>query len=379
MKHINIPIFIPQMGCPFQCIFCQQRYISHDGPPPAPSQIAAMIEPYLSTIRSDQTRVEVAFFGGSFTALPAGMQKDYLDAVQVFLQAGRVQSIRISTRPDCIDIEILDLLAERGVRTIELGVQSFDDHVLQQSLRGYDARQALEACRLIKSRGFNLGVQLMIGLPGDSLQRDLNSTWTAIEMRPDMVRLYPTLVIAGTELESLYRKSLYRALTLEEAVTITREMYLAFQVMEIPVIRMGLHPGEELRQPGHVVAGPFHPAFGELVEQAVFKEQAVLLLTEKFRRHGHNRFPMLLVNDREISKMIGWRRCNITGIKNLFELEFLEVVGNPEIPQGEVWLKYEEEAGLQAVMTRKELLQRVVVLGNNRKLNISTYSSSPLV
>lgn len=361
MKHINIPIFIPQMGCPFQCIFCQQRYISHEGPPPAPSQIAAMIEPYLPTIRPDETRVDVAFFGGSFTALPAAMQKDYLDAVQVFLQRGYVHSIRISTRPDCIDEEILDLLAERGVGTIELGVQSFDNRVLQQSMRGYETKQALEACRLIKSRGFKLGVQLMIGLPGDKLQRDLDSTWTAIEMRPDMVRLYPTLVIAGTELEILYRKGIYRPLSLEEAVMITREMYLAFQTQEIPVIRMGLHPGEELRQPGHVIAGPFHPAFGELVEQAVFKEQAVLLLTEMFKSQVRIRSLMLLVNDREISKMVGWRRHNIMEIKDLFNLEAIAVVGRPEILPGEVRLTCEEEGSPEAVMTRKELLRRLVL------------------
>lgn len=358
MKHINIPLFIPQMGCPFQCIFCQQQRISYAGPAPSPSQIAAIIENHLSTVDPDQSLVEAAFFGGSFTALPWSRQEAYLDAVQPYLQQGRIESIRISTRPDSIDRGLMKRLAERKVRTIELGVQSFDDYVLQQSRRGYRAAQAREACRLVKEFGFHLGVQLMIGLPGDNPERDLESTRLAIEQSPDMVRIYPTLVIAGTELEKLYLSRAYRPLELEKAVAITRNMYLAFQARGIPVIRMGLHPGEELRQPGNVVAGPFHPAFGELVEQAVFKEQALRLLGEKLPL-VRNCSPVLVVNDRDLSKMLGWKRRNIREIIDYLHLKGLQVQGKPDLPRGAIRLLDEEQSGPGEDLTRGDYLDRI--------------------
>lgn len=325
MRHYNIPVFIPHLGCPFRCIFCNQNTIASQGEIPQAEDVVKLVEQYLGTIPVSEDNVEIAFFGGSFTAIEKQLQEEYLRAVNPYVKSGRIKGIRISTRPDCIDGEILDLLARWGVETIELGVQSLDDEVLKASRRGYQTSDVFKACKLIKERKFKLGIQLMIGLPGDNYQRDMKTTNQVIAIHPDMVRIYPTLVIAGTYLETAYNNKTYQPLELEEAIKISKDMLIYFQKANINVIRIGLQPSEDLRSEGTVVAGPFHPSFGELVEQAIFREQAELAINKLFTARGIQDEICLYVNKRDISKIVGCRRLNLAFLRNRFDLNHIKL------------------------------------------------------
>ncbi len=319
-KHVNIAIFIPHLGCPFDCIFCNQKKIASAISPPAPAAIGEIIAEHLRTIHKN-SEIEVAFFGGSFTAINKEVQVEYLEAVQPYIKSGQVNSIRISTRPDCIDWPVLDLLKAYGVNTIELGVQSINDEVLKKSCRGYTADDVFKAAHLIKENNFRLGIQLMVGLPGDHQELDIKSTKLAIALSPDMVRIYPTLVIQDTVLAELYKKDLYMPLSLEEAISITKEMYLHFTANDINVIRMGLHPSEELISGDAVIAGPFHPAFGELVEQAVFYDQFICLRQSALKEVEGGHKLNVFVNPRDMSKMVGNKKQNIKRLKDNWQIE----------------------------------------------------------
>lgn len=336
MKHANIAVFIPHLGCPYKCLFCDQNRISRLGLAPPPSDIPELIEKYLSTMGQSRSSVELAFFGGSFTALPKLQQEAYLASARPYLNRGIVQGIRLSTRPDFIDEQILEFLKEWGVTTIELGIQSFDDRVLYMSGRDYSSKQAEKACRLVKQAGFSLGIQLMIGLPGDELAAVYHSTRRAISLEPDLVRIYPTLVIKDTGLEHMLVKGTFQPLDLEQAVEICKEMYLAFQIRGIPVVRMGLHPGEELRSPGAVLAGPYHPSFGELVKQAVFKEQAVMLIQDLIKENPDERQIVLLVNKRDLSKMTGNKKRNLIDIEQAMDLQKIKIAWREDIRLDEI-------------------------------------------
>jgi histone acetyltransferase (RNA polymerase elongator complex component) len=324
MKHYNIPIFIPHLGCPYDCIYCDQKKITaHQGAPNI-RQTIHTIEEYLQTIPWEAP-TEVAFFGGNFTAVDRRLQEDYLKAVQPYLQTGRVQSIRVSTRPDCINETGLDMLARYGVKMIELGVQSMSDKVLQASGRNYTAEDVCKSSHLIKERQLDLGIQLMIGLPQDNYQTDIETVQQTIDLHPQAVRIYPTLVIVGTALENMFNQGKYKPLSMDEAVLTCRDMLLMFQEQNITVIRLGLYPGEELRQDGVIKAGPFHASFGELVEQAIFKQQASLLLRQYFGRFGFQANINLYVHTNDISKMIGNKRKNVHELKLELNLDDIKV------------------------------------------------------
>ncbi len=320
MKHYNIPVFIPHLGCPFKCIFCNQQKIASQEKIPDIDDVVKIIEKHLSTIPVNAGEVELAFFGGNFTAIERKLQEEYLSAVNPYIEKGRIDSIRISTRPDFIDLNILTFLEKRGVKTIELGVQSLNDEVLKTSKRGYRAEDVFKACHLIKKQGFRLGIQLMIGLPGDDYSLAKETTNTVISLKPDMVRIYPTLVITGTVLEKMFHRGQYKPLTLQEAITLAKDLFLMFQKEEINVIRMGLQPSEDLQQAGTVIAGPYHPSFGELVEQEIFKQQAKKLIQDYFNTVKTQKSVNLYVHEKDISKMIGSKRSNILYLKNVFNL-----------------------------------------------------------
>jgi histone acetyltransferase (RNA polymerase elongator complex component) len=264
-RHYTIPVFIPGIACPFQCIFCDQEKITGHQDLPSPEKVVGTIRKHLSTIPVCGTTREVGFFGGTFTGLPTELQELYLGLVQPFLDEGSVSSIRLSTRPDHITPDILNLLRKHHVGTIELGAQSMDDTVLKAAFRGHTAADTEEASKLIKANGFSLGLQMMIGLPGDSEETDLRTVEKFISLKADFARVYPVLVIRETPLETIYRSGKYRPLTLEEAVHRCGKVLLAFEQHDIPVIRMGLHPSDGLLQRTELVAGPFHPSFRELV------------------------------------------------------------------------------------------------------------------
>lgn len=355
-RHYNIPLFIPHLGCPFQCIFCNQNKIASSQGVPAVSGLTAIIDEHLSTIADDGGNTEIAFFGGSFTAIDHELQKKYLAAVQPYLKSGRIGSIRISTRPDYIDDGILNFLGSYGVKTIELGAQSLCDEVLKASGRGYSRDDVFKASHHIKSLGFKLGLQLMTGLPGDNYERDLGSARQAAALNPDLVRIYPTLVIADTPLERLFYEHKYVPLSLPEAIAICKDMFLVFQQHGIDVIRMGLQPGEELRSPGTVVAGPFHPSFGELVEQEVFKEQAGMAIYDYREKAGLKPELALMVHEKDISKMTGHRKSSLLFLKNRFQLESLKVKAHPDLARDTVAVASATDSNPVFTLTRKEFL-----------------------
>ena len=274
-KHAIIPIFIPHLGCPCQCVFCNQQKITARTKAVSTDEVRETVERYLSTLADlDPSEIEIAFYGGSFTAIPIDAQTAYLEVANEYIDQGRVSSLHISTRPDCIDEEILSNLKRYNVSTIELGVQSFSDEVLRLSKRGHDSDTARKAAKLIKERGFKLGIQLMIGLPGDSLESCIYSARETVALSPELARLYPTLVIDGTELYDMYEDGSYEALSKEEALLRTKEMYKILHKAGINIMRVGLKStdiigGSDLSA---INGGTYHPAFRQLVEGEIAYE-----------------------------------------------------------------------------------------------------------
>ncbi|MGE5391895.1 MAG: elongator complex protein 3 [Deltaproteobacteria bacterium] len=359
MRHYNIPIFVPHQGCPFQCVYCDQKIIASQHEAPTVREVSETIERHLATIPPEDAEVEIAFFGGSFTAIARELQEAYLQAAAPYLEDQRVTGIRLSTRPDSIDQDILAFLDQYGVKTVELGVQSLDDQVLKMSARGYAAADVFKACQLVKDHGFNLGVQLMIGLPGDDRTRDMKTTELAIALGPDMVRIYPTVVIAGTFLEQALKKGEYVPLELGEAVTICKDMYLRFAAAGIRVIRMGLQTGEELRREGSVVAGPFHPSFGELVQQDIFCDQARSLLGDYMRRIGLQAELQLWVNPRDLSLLMGQYRRNITFLTDFFGMRSLMIKTRADMDRLAVGVSQPHSHEIEMLLERRDLLERI--------------------
>ncbi len=280
-KHFNIPVFIPELACPFQCIYCNQRKISGCLKAPTSEEINKIISIYLSTIPKEGTETELAYFGGNFTGLNPDEQENFLKIVQPFIAQGRISGIRISTRPDYITTDLLQLLKKYHVTTIELGAQSMDNEVLKQSGRGHTAEDTIKAAGIIKEAGFSLGLQMMIGLPGDTLQKAIHTASKIVELKADSTRIYPALVIKGTALEELYRKGKYHPLSLVEAVTWSKELLKIFENANVKVIRIGLHPSEGLITGEELVAGPFHPSFRELVLTEIWHDLLKPLLNKE--------------------------------------------------------------------------------------------------
>jgi len=261
------PIFIPHLGCPFNCVYCDQDTITKSKPPIIQS-ISNNIKQFCENNKSIEK--EIAFFGGTFTELSQKIQQQYCDAVNEFKDT--LTSIRISTRPNSIDQEILEFCKINNVRTIELGIQSFSDKVLSTTKRGYTAQTAIKSCDLIKKNNFNLGIQLMPGLPGFSTSTLEETIETTIWLRPDFVRIYPTIVLKGTKLEDWFNNGKYFPLTLEESIKITSKMIGEFRKENISVIKVGLH--SDIAKDS-IIAGPYHQSFGELVRAEMLKVEII--------------------------------------------------------------------------------------------------------
>lgn len=270
-KHYNIPIFMPELACPFQCIYCNQATISGQSGFPDSADIVALIERNLQSLPTGKKHVDIAFFGGNFTGLPLKHQADYLDLVLPYLYDGRVQGIRLSTRPDYINDEVLLLLKAKHVHTIELGAQSLDDEVLARCGRGHTLADVALASSKIRELGFRLALQMMIGLPGDTAEKSLQTAKTIINLGAHETRIYPCLVVRGTALEQQYHNNEYTPLSLEEAVSLSASLLTRFESAGVKVIRLGLHPSEGLNGDA-LVAGPFHPAFKELVMTEIWRQ-----------------------------------------------------------------------------------------------------------
>lgn len=271
-KQLIIPVFIPFGGCANRCVFCDQGAITGRKTPPGVRDAVETIDAYLSTWRGEG-RKEIAFYGGSFTALEREAQIRYLDAARGYVLDKRVDGVRVSTRPDRISSDVLEYLGEYGVDTVELGVQSMSDEVLRLSGRGHGPRDTVYATKLLKSSGFKVGHQFMTGLPGDTVSSALDTAREIIGLAPDFARVYPALVFRGTPLHRMYIDGDYTPWTLEETVEACVEILGLFTEARIPVIRMGLHASGGLED--NLVCGPYHPSLRSLVEERMRKSRSV--------------------------------------------------------------------------------------------------------
>lgn len=259
------------MACPFRCVFCNQTAISGQQKAPHVHEIIQTIERNLHSFPAGKKHIEIAFFGGNFTGLPIVFQEECLALASRYLKAGKIQGIRLSTRPDYIDEQKIQLLQSYGVTTIELGAQSFDDTVLKLSGRGHEAIDIINASRMIKNAGIKLGLQMMIGLPGDTFGKSMHTARQIIEAGADETRIYPSLVIRGTQLEQMYQDGIYTPLSLEMAIDWCSKLVQIFEAAQVKIIRLGLHPSRELIDSG-LIAGPFHRSFKELVMTEIWRD-----------------------------------------------------------------------------------------------------------
>lgn len=310
MKHRTIPIFIPESACPHRCAYCNQYHISGQHYIETPAEIKKKIHTYMSTIKD--AIVELGFFGGSFTGLPFSIQEEYLQVAQPFLSEGKIHSIRLSTRPDYISKEILTLLRQYHVETIELGAQSTHEHVLESTQRGHSVDDIRNATRQIKEFGFRLGLQMMIGLPKDTFEQSLQTAQLFIAWGADDVRIYPTIVIPHTLLAEWYRRGMYVPLSLDEAVNQTAEILLLFEQAGVKVIRVGLHPSEGLINGTDLLAGPFHVSFRELVETKIWKNILSAIPADS------SKFIEISVSPKYINYAIGYGSENRKWLSSLF-------------------------------------------------------------
>lgn len=315
MRQYHIPIFVPHLGCPHDCAFCNQKHITGQQKEPHAADVTRMISQALSTFKETEYYAEVAFFGGSFTAIEDTWQEELLQAAYPFVQSGQIQGIRCSTRPDAITEPILERLKGYGVTCIELGVQSMDEEVLKAAHRGHTSEDVYRAAALIREYGIDLGLQMMTGLPGDTAQKDRQTAQKLAAMHPACVRIYPTLVIADTMLCDWYRAGSYVPQTLQEAVAICAELYDLFAQENIPIIRLGLMASDEICETSpEVVAGPCHSSFGELVRSRVLLPQLVKS-AQKMDSHM-----VIFLHPKELSMGIGHRKSNKIYLENLWHM-----------------------------------------------------------
>lgn len=312
-----IPIFVANLGCPHRCVFCDQRRIAGVQRAVTPAEVSELLR--LGLERSGPG-AEAAFYGGSFTAVPPDYQQQLLDAAAPFLQSGQLSALRVSTRPDAVNTETVERLWRGGVRTVELGCQSMDDGVLLVSGRGHDRQAVLQATELLRQRGFHVILQMMTGLPGSSDKTDLETARALADLRPDGVRIYPTVVVCGTELEAWYRQGRYQPQTVEEAVVLCARILELFLERGIPVLRIGLQPTDALSG-GDAVAGPYHPALGELVKSRLYRNRAEKLLAPM----TGEAMAVLGVAPNRISWMTGQRGCNLRWLEERFSIGTIRV------------------------------------------------------
>ena len=338
-KKIIYPIFLPHAGCPFQCIYCNQNAVTSAGS--AEEEFLPSVLRRLYAHAEEARRLErpgeIAFFGGTFTALAPELIGPILQAASAYVREDIFTGIRFSTRPDCLGREVLELLSGFPVQTVELGVQSLSEEVLAASRRGYSGGDVRKAVASVKEKGWSLGIQLMAGLPGDKAGLLLESVRLAIEMRPDFLRIYPTLVLRGTALAALFNKGEYKALSLDDAIAWLEPAYDMLLHADIPIIRMGLHPDAALEEPGVVLAGPIHPSFGYLVKCRWWRNRVDAKFASLPETAGCKL--LLRVPANQISEVVGPARENVRHWKTKWHLESLEVKTEQELHGMEMQLE----------------------------------------
>ncbi|MDP3695316.1 MAG: radical SAM protein [Desulfocapsaceae bacterium] len=344
-----IPIFIPHQGCPQQCLFCNQHSITgeREGRVDVAMQVAATIREWLLRPRrqaqardgqvSDPAgrlrvlpvpQVQVAFFGGSFTCLPRARQEELLAEIQPFLASGQVGCIRLSTRPDCVDREVCSFLLSHGVRIVELGVQSLDDRVLQASRRGHDADDSRRAVALLQEAGMEVGIQLLPGLPLETTGSFLRTVREVVTLAPAFVRLYPVLVVEHAGLAEMYRRGEYRPLSMNRALALTCRAKEILTAASIRVVRIGLQPSAALER--ELLAGPYHPAFGELVASRIWLKKIRPLLASC----PIGKRVTIQISPRDLSAVIGMKRLNMQRFERLGLADRLEITTDNEMKRG---------------------------------------------
>ena len=336
-KSLIIPIFIPHQGCPHRCIFCQQKTITNLSENlSAPDDIRNTIELAISSKRFvNQKPKEVAFYGGTFTSLPAASMIRMLGSVRPYVERGIIQSIRVSTRPDSLSEDKLDILETFGVSTVELGVQSMNDKVLRLSNRGHTSRDTIHAVNSLKERGLRVGIQLMPGLPGDSQEVFMDTVDRVVGLNPDMARLYPTLVIKGTKLAQWYKEGKYTPMRIKDTVNLCKEACMRLEASGISVIRIGLMSSPSLLRKGEIIAGPWHPSLGFLVRSAIHLERVRPYLPPM----GEAKHIILRAPKGEIPLIMGYKRSGMRHIETITGAMIKDIVPDDSIPSGEVAFK----------------------------------------
>ena len=335
-KQYIIPIFVPHLGCPNDCVFCNQKSISGQQKMITKDDVKETIEFYLKNIKDKDAKKEVAFFGGSFTGIETAKQEELLKTAYEYIKDGKIDSIRVSTRPDYIDKQKLKLLKKYKVETIELGVQSANDYILKKSNRGHTFEDVKKASKLIRWYRFKLGHQMMVGLPESTRIDEINTAKELIKLKPKMVRIYPVLVIKNTRLEKEYLAGEYTPLTVIQAVEISKEIVKLFNKKGIEIIRIGLQNTDTITDPNQegseVVAGPYHPAFRQLVESGLWYDtilEKIKQLNVKVKK------VQVTVNPQDANNVIGHKRENIEKLKDMYTLDLI-VKQDEEIKQGKI-------------------------------------------
>lgn len=308
MKNVILPVFVPHMGCPHQCVFCNQFHITGQWQPPKLEELSKKVEDW--KLSSGQVP-ELAFYGGSFTAIEMAIQEKLLESAARLKAQGRISAIRLSTRPDALGAEVLARLRFYGVDTVEIGVQSLDDEVLAASQRGHTAKQAMDAIMRVKTAGFHCGAQMMLALPADTPEKSLATGRQLIALKPDFVRIYPTAVIRDTALANAFVCGEYVPWAFDDVLDTAAELLMSFFEADIPVIRIGLQAEENLSD-GEVIAGAYHPALGELVMARVFRKRMAALL-----KPSECSEITFAVAPRRLSQAIGQHHDNISFLSNL--------------------------------------------------------------
>ncbi|MEG1255222.1 radical SAM protein [Clostridium sp.] len=334
-KHYIIPIFVPHIGCPHTCVFCNQDSITGDAGIVGSTGnvdgnfVKKTIDEYLNTINNREAIIEVSFFGGTFTGIDMCKQRELLNVAQNYKNAGTINFIRLSTRPDYIDNEILNHLKSFDVDIIELGVQSLDDDVLNKSGRGHTVQDVERASKLIKEYGFTLGHQIMLGLPGDTKEKDIATTTKSIAMGPSICRIYPSLVIKDTPMEKLLLAGKYKPYSLKQSVDISKVIYGMLESSGVKVIRIGLQPTEEINEGGDIIDGPFHPAYRELVEGSIYCDIIYDYVNKKKEIPSS-----IYINPKDISKLYANKKEYFNELLKKMKVKKLSILQSSDLENG---------------------------------------------
>ncbi|KEI10368.1 radical SAM protein [Clostridium sp. K25] len=337
-RHYIIPIFVPHEGCPHDCVFCNQNSITGSSSKVDGNFVKNTIEEYLKTINKENSIIEVSFFGGTFTAIDINKQNELLRVAKHYKDLGKIDYIHLSTRPDYIDNNILKNLKEYSADVIELGVQSLDDEVLLKSGRGHTVDDVVKASKLIKEYGFVLGLQVMLGLPGDNFEKDIYTAKKVIDLKPEIARIYPALVVKNTPMETMYINNKYKPYTLEEAIEVGQIVYSMLVANDINVIRVGLQPTEEINYGGELVAGPFHPAFRELIEGSIYNN----ILLEEIKKLNAEKI-IVHINNKDISKLYAYKKKFFNAMISCVNTKKVIILQDKLIKRGNILIENDEK------------------------------------